>query len=210
MGVGRTDAKVSSRNYPFQLFINKPIDEKSFLEKFNKNAANDLKATSIEACPVQFNIISCDKIKTYHYYFSFGQKQDPYLAPFMVGFTDKLDIELMKKAAKLFEGTHHFQKYCSQASAATIFERKIDFCAIEENKILTGTHFPDVSYVLIIKGKGFLRYQIRYIMVVLYELGKGNLSFEEVEKSISSENDKKPWPFIAPSSGLQLFNVEFS
>ena len=209
IGVGRTDAKVSSRNYPLQLFINDIVDEKWFLEKFNYNAANDLKAISIESCETSFNIISTPKIKTYHYYFSFGQKQDPYLAPLMAGFTENLDIELMQKAAKLFQGTHHFQKYCSQPTEHTIFERKIDSCTLEKNTFLIGNYFPEESYVLEIKGKGFLRYQIRYIMAVLYHLGKGELSFEEIEQSLTLYNDKKSWPFIAPSSGLQLYDVTF-
>lgn len=209
IGVGRTDAKVSSRNYPLQLFINETVDEKLFIEKFNQNAANDLKAISIISSSTEFNIISTPKIKTYHYYFSFGQKQDPYLAPLMTGFTENLDIKLMQKAAKLFEGTHYFHKYCSQPTEKTIFERKIDFCSLKKNTFLEGNYFPEESYVLEIKGKGFLRYQIRYIMAVLYHLGKGEISFSEIEQSLSAENDKKPWKFIAPSSGLQLYDVTF-
>lgn len=190
-----------------QIFLNEEIEEISFLEKFNLNAANDLKALSVEPCATSYNIISVEKEKIYHYYFSFGQKQDPFLAPVMVGFTEKLNIALMQQAAKLFEGKHHFHKYCSQPTEKTIFERTINYCAIEPNTYSTGNYFPEQSFVLVVKGKGFLRYQIRYIMAVLYHLGKGVVTLEDIEKSLSQENNKKPWPFIAPSSGLQLFDV---
>jgi len=209
MGVGRTDSKVSAKNYPFQLFINEKIDLNSFVEKFNINAPNDLNCLSIEKCDIKFSIINSNKIKEYHYYFAFGEKQDPFSAPILVSFKENLDIELMKKGAKLFEGTHHFHKYCSKPKEKTVLIRTINNCEIVENIELKANFFPKKSYVLKVKGKGFLRHQIRFMMAVLYELGKGNFDLKYIENSISENNDKKHFPFIAPSSGLMLFDVKF-
>lgn len=163
----------------------------------------------MEACAVNFNIIRADKIKTYHYFFNHGGKQHPFLAPLMVNFNEKLNIEAMMQAAKIFEGTHHFQKYCAQPKEKTMFVRKIDLCKLEENKIISSSFDSGKSYVLIVKGKGFMRYQIRYMMAVLYEVGKGNMNIEDIQNSLLETNDKKAWHFIAPSSGLQLHHVEF-
>lgn len=209
IGVGRTDAKVSSVNYPLQIFLNETITKESFIEKFNFNAANDLKALSIEVCSVKFNIIRSEKIKTYHYYFNHGGKQHPFLAPLMVNFNEKLNIDLMMKAAKLYEGTHHFNKYCAQAKEKTMFERHIDYCSLEKNTMMSSSFETETSYVFIVKGKGFMRYQIRYMMAVLYEIGKGTMSLEDLKDSLKENTEKKAWHFIAPSSGLQLYDVLF-
>ncbi len=209
VGVGRTDAKVSSSNYPFQLFTDKKIDIDSFLESFNKNSPADICVLSIRKINDNtFNIIQHPKIKEYHYYFSNEGKNHPYAAPLLVGYQD-LDISLMKKGAKLFEGTHFFGKYCTKPTENTILLRTIESSEIVKNTVLTASFFPKTSYVFKIKSKGFLRYQIRLMMGVLIELGKNNITLNEIKESLIESKDIAPLATIAPGSGLHLYKVTF-
>jgi len=91
-----------------------------------------------------------------------------------------------------------------------VFKRVIDSCEVVENTILQANFFPEKSYVLKVKGKGFLRYQIRLMMGVLFQLGRGTIDLEFIKNSLREDNDRKFLREIAPSSGLQLFDVEFS
>ena len=208
VGIGRTDAKVSANGYILQLFTNEKIIEEMFLKHLNSNFPADFKANSISEVAVDFNIINAPKIKEYHYYFSFGEVNHPFAAPFIVNEEGNLNIQLMKKGAKLFQGVHYFHKYCTKPSEKTIFKRTIDYCEIEENTILTASFFPEQSYVLKVIGKGFLRYQIRLMMATLFELGKGNLSLQYIKDSLKADNDKQFMRHIAPGSGLQLYKVD--
>ena len=211
IGVGRTDAKVSANNYYVQLFVDDFLmDENSFINSLNANFSPDFRAVSMQQVDKGFNIIQVPKVKEYHYYFSFGEKNHPFAAPFIVNVSEKLNIENMMKAARLFEGEHHFHKYCTKPSENTIFKRTIDSCEIVENDLLTASFFPEKSYILKVRGKGFLRYQIRLMMATLFELGKGNLDLQFMEASLKENNDRKFLRNIAPSSGLQLFNIEFN
>ncbi|MFT5669017.1 MAG: tRNA pseudouridine38-40 synthase [Vicingaceae bacterium] len=117
-------------------------------------------------------------------------------------------MEVMKKGASLFKGEHYFHKYCTKPSANTIFKRTIDSCEIVRNVEFTASFFPENSYVLRVRGKGFLRYQIRLIMGTLFELGKGNLDLEFIENSLKEDNDQKYMRHNAFSSGLQLHAIE--
>jgi len=209
VGVGRTDSKVSANIYIFQLFVDEELEEASFLETLNSNFPNDIKALSIEKVDTSFNIIQHPKIKEYHYYFSFGEKNHPFAAPFIVGFEENLDIDLMMKGASLFEGNHYFHKYCTKPSKHTAFNREIITCEIVKNDILKANFFPSESYILKVVGSGFLRYQIRLIMGVLLQLGRGEVTLEFIKQSLKVDNDRKYLKIIAPSSGLQLFNVAF-
>jgi tRNA pseudouridine38-40 synthase len=210
IGVGRTDAKVSSTNYPFQLFIEEPVAFDAFLTSFNKNSPADINALEIEEISDNaFNIIQQPKQKEYHYYFSNQGKNHPYAAPFLIGY-EGLDIGLMQEGAKLFEGTHYFKAYCTKPSQDTVFIRTIDSCVITENTFLNASFFPKESFALIVKGKGFLRYQIRLMMGALIELGKHHISLKDIQNSlIEKEEEIKPLATIAPGSGLHLFDVEF-
>lgn len=207
IGVGRTDAKVSANSYYIQMFVDECVEENDFLKSINDNFSQDFKAISIKRVHVKFNIINVSKIKEYHYYFSFGEKNHPFAAPFLTFVDGFLDIDLMVRAAKFFEGEHYFHKYCTKPSKNTTFKRKIDSCEIIENTILTASFFPEKSYVLKVRGEGFLRYQIRLMAATLFEVGKGNLSLSFIENSLKENNDRKFLRNIAPASGLQLFDI---
>ena len=209
IGVGRTDAKVSSNTYYINLLTRFEFQKETFLKDFNSNAPADLKAISFRELPEDFNLISAEKVKEYHYYFSFGEKNHPFAAPFMSGLQEDLNIDLMKLGAKLFEGEHYFHKYCTKPSAQTIFKRRIDSCEIVENDLMTASFFPETSYVLKVKGKGFLRYQIRLMMAALFEVGKEQLPLQYIEASLKEDNDRQSLRNVAPGSGLQLFDVDF-
>lgn len=209
IGSGRTDSKVSANQYCFQLFNKTAIEVDSFIESFNLNAPMDLKVVGMKELTDDFNAIQSVKLKEYHYYFSFGQKNHPFAAPLLAGFLDDLDIEIMKEGARLFEGIHYFHKYCTKPSEGTVFKREILSCTIVRNTILEASFFPKESYVLKVIGIGFLRYQIRLMMGVLVELGKGNLDLEFVKSSLLEDNDKESLKTIAPGSGLQLYELTF-
>ncbi|MGJ8745671.1 tRNA pseudouridine(38-40) synthase TruA [Polaribacter sp.] len=208
IGIGRTDAKVSANCYFVQLFTAFLVDEALFVKSLNANFSPDFRGISIQSVDRKFNIIKAAKVKEYHYYFSFGDKNHPFAAPFMVNIDKELDVRLMKTAANLFEGEHYFHKYCTKPSEQTIFKRVINSCEIVENDILTANFFPEKSYILKVRGKGFLRYQIRLMMATLFEVGKGNLDLQFIEASLREDNDRKFMRNNAPSSGLQLYDIE--
>jgi len=45
------------------------------------------------------------------------------------------------------------------------------------------------------------------MMATLFEVGKGNLDLDFVEASLQEDNDRMFLRNIAPSSGLQLYNI---
>lgn len=208
LGVGRTDAKVSANSYYLQLFVDTVLEEVAFIELLNSNLPADFKALSIQKVDEKFNIINTPKVKEYHYYFSFGEKNHPFAAPFLVNVDTKLNVDVMMKAAKLFEGEHYFHKYCTKPSENTILKRTIDSCEIVKNDILIANFFPEDSYILKVKGKGFLRYQIRLMMATLFEVGKGNFDLDFIVKSLKEDNNREYMRNIAPASGLQLYDIE--
>jgi len=209
LGSGRTDAMVSANESAFELFIYKKLeDETAFLEVFNHNLPQDLRALAIEEVDADFNIIQHSKIKEYIYLFAFGQKCHPFCAPIMTTILDDLDIELMKKGAKLFEGTHNFKPYCFRASDQGLYRRTVDSCQLVENTLYTASFFPENTYTLIVKGKGFGRNQIRLMMGTLIKLGRGEVDLNYIKESLKPESDEV-MDFIAPASGLILNSVEF-
>ena len=210
LGAGRTDSKVSALDFPVSLMMTSTIeDEDSFLNLMNDNLPSDMRLLSIAQADPKVNIIQHAKEKEYIYMFAYGEKSHPFSSPFITTLPQTLDIELMQTAAKLFEGTHYLKKYCCKPTENMNFNRLITTCEIKENTLFTANFFPKKSYVLQIKGKGFMRYQIRLMMGMLFEIGKGNISLEDFKKTLSKSDDDTSLRDIAPGSGLHLYGVVF-
>lgn len=206
---GRTDAMVSAEETAIELFLHEQIeDEVVFLKLFNTNLPQDIRALSIKEVDAKFNIINNPKVKEYLYLFAFGEKFHPFCAPILTTILDDLDIEIMKQGAKLFEGEHYLKTYCYKPSDNGIYNREILTCEIIENTIYSANFFPKKSYLLRIRGKGFMRNQIRLMMGTLIDLGKRKLTLNDIKTSLKPNNTIK-MEYIAPASGLILKSVEF-
>jgi len=208
LGSSRTDAMVSANHAVFELFLNESLDQEQFFDEFNRNLPTDIRVIQIEETDAGFNVIQSPKLKEYLYLFNFGEKCHPFAASTLASFSDRLNIELMKEGAQLFQGQHNFKKYCTKPSEKTVFERHVDVSYIEENTLFQASFFPEKTYAYHVHAKGFLRNQIRLMMGQLVRLGKGEVSLDEIRQSLCDPDDV-PLDCIAPPSGLILNKVRF-
>lgn len=210
LAAGRTDAMVSANEAAFELFLkDNPIENfDEFLRLFNHNLPQDIRALSIKEVDEKFNIIQSSKTKEYLYLFTEGQKNHPFCAPMITTILDSLDIEIMKQGALLFQGEHNFKSYCYKPSQNGMFIRSIESCELFENKMFTANFFPEKSYILRVRGKGFGRNQIRLMMGALINLGRGDITLNDIRKSLLPESTIII-EYIAPASGLILNKIEF-
>lgn len=204
---GRTDAKVSANQTFIELYTYLPVKNLEALRgTFNFNLPADIRVEEVFETNEDFNIIQHPKIKTYHYYFSFGEKFHPFSSAFMCHIEGVLNIENMMKAAELFAGKHDFFSYTYQPKENTITKSEILMSSIKLNTEFTASFFPDESFVFKVEGLGFKRNQIRLMMGALIDIGRGNMTFQAFEKTLNGKNKIK-LEHIAPASGLILDKV---
>lgn len=209
LGASRTDMMVSANESAFELFVFEEIDKLDLKNRLNKSLPNDIRILNIEQVSADFNVIQDSKEKEYIYLFSSGEKNHPFCAPFMLGVLEELNIELMQEGARLFLGTHNFQRYAYKPSKDTNFLREIYTSEIVENTLYMANFFPEKSFLFRVKGTGFLRYQIRLMMGVLLQLGKGEIALDFIKDTLENPSSKT-LKELAPSSGLQLFSMNFN
>lgn len=206
---GRTDAKVSVNCTFVELFVDNIELQPDFFDEFNANLPQDIRALSMKETDANFNIILHPKMKEYIYFFTFGEKFHPFCAPFMLHYTNELDIVKMQEAAQLFIGDHDFRSYCHRPKKDTVTRGYIDTCEVVKNDIYTANFFPEESYMLRVKGLGFKRNQIRLMMGALLDVGSGKITIEFIEKTLNPTLDRIQLEHIAPGSGLMLNSVKF-
>ena len=209
LAAGRTDAMVSANEAAFELFLEEPIDDFDlFLNLFNYNLPQDIRALSIKEVSKDFNIIQHSKVKEYTYLFAYGDKFHPFCSSIMTTFLDDLDIEIMKQGAKLFEGKHNFKNYCYKAKETGEYNREILTSEISINTIYAANFFPETTFIFKVRGKGFMRNQIRLMVGVLVKLGRGEVTLDYIDNSLK-EGVHEHMDYIAPASGLILNKIEF-
>ncbi len=208
LGCSRTDAMVSANQTAFEIFINEPLDKKKLLNDLNEHLPQDLRILEIKEVSREFNIIQTPRVKEYHYLFTNGEKPHPFCASMITHFQGSLDIEMMKKGALVFEGTHNFKSYCNQPSKKAVFEREILHSEIMENKLYQANFFPEKTYLYKVCAKGFLRHQIRLMVSHLVALGRHEIDINTIDLHLAGKIDQ-PVERTAPASGLILHQVTF-
>ncbi len=212
LGAGRTDSKVSANQFPFQLLLNEAVNTSKLFKDLKTNLPPDIRVLSVETAAPEFSVISQSKTKQYQYVFTSGEDLHPFCAPFMVHFSGDLLIEKMQEGALLFKGEHNFKNYCYKPNENTQLIRTLSQSMIKENELHQADFFPKKSWVFEVESSGFLRHQVRLMMGALIRLGQGELSLEDITKSLgdtSGETIDLRESLIVPSSGLTLNKVEF-
>ncbi len=110
-----------------------------------------------------------------------------------------LDILLMRRGAKKFEGTHDFSTFRASNCYSKNPIKTIKKIEIKKNKKLI---------LIRIQSKSFLRNQVRSMVGSLKYLGEGKWNLKQFEKAFKSKKRVNCAP-PAPSHGLYLEKVTY-
>lgn len=207
LGASRTDSGVSCNHGAFELFLKHEISHE-LLHQANGYLPSDIRLLEVIPVPLDFNIIQDIAWKEYQYHFAFGEKFHPFAAGNMVFFQGTPDFELMKSGAKLFVGKHDFRRFCSIDKLTDDYVREVlesDVC----NHSQSGKGLiPEKAFTFSVKGKGFLRYQVRIMVAALMDLGLGKISLDNLKNALDSDKTS-PISVAVPANGLVLERLEF-
>jgi tRNA pseudouridine38-40 synthase len=110
----------------------------------------------------------------------------------------KLDLKLMREAAKLFVGKHDFQSFAANSGykkETTV--RTLTRCDVKKS---------GAQFTFIIEGDGFLYKMCRGIVGTIVQAGLGKFPPDEV-KTMLTKADRRAAGMTAPAQGLVLWKV---
>ena len=195
---GRTDRGVHARGQVIHFELENDIPPKGITAGLNAFLPADIHIESTEYADADFHARFSAKSKEYRYYINISN-YDPLTINY-APFIKNLNIEAMKDAIKLFEGKHDFKGFAS----ASIDKRKDTVKEIYHTEINEINGYLEFVWV----GSGFLKYQIRRMMGLLVEIGRG----KEKKEMITYVLEKKD-PKISHRSldgcGLYLIKVNY-
>jgi len=200
-GAGRTDKGVHAISQFANFRSKKKIDNKKiFLDSINfflkKNLISilDIREKN-ENFHARFNA----KLRTYEYLIINRQGTLSIYKNKAWHVKKKIDVKLMKKGAKMFEGTHDFSTFRAASCSAKSPIKKMHPIKINKKN--------DMIRIKII-SKSFLQNQVRSMVGCLIYLSTGKWSLIDFKKAFRSKKRIKCAP-PAPACGLYLLSVKY-
>lgn len=113
--------------------------------------------------------------------------------------TEKLDTDMMQKAADMLVGTHDFSSFRD-----TMCQAKSPIKTLEKLEIKR--HGEEIRITTF--ARSFLHHQVRIMVGTLALIGKGRWTLQDMEKAIEAKDRKSGGP-TSPPEGLYLTGVEY-
>jgi tRNA pseudouridine38-40 synthase len=221
MGAGRTDAGVHALGQVAAFAIARPLEAATVARALNARLPQTVRVLSAEEAPAGFRARADARSKTYRYRIWNGDVVSPFERRFVWHVPGALDLDAMRTAARILEGTHDFAAFQTTGSDAQTTVREIyslliadcrllNYCENEEslgNPQSISNHQSAIINMEI-TGSGFLRHMVRAIAGSLVEVGRRRRPPEWMADVLASRDRGQAGP-TAPASGLFLVSVAY-
>ena len=200
-GSGRTDAGVHASGQSAHFISKSKVDNKFLF----------LNSINFFLYKKKISILRINKKKiNFHARFTAKKREYKYtiinrLAPLSLEFNRAwhiksiLNVDLMKKAAKLLEGNKDFSTFRSSSCNSKSPVRTLEEVIVKKS----GT-----KIIITFKSKSFLQQQVRSMVGCLKFIGEGKWNLKKFKYIIESKTRSKCAP-PAPAHGLYLFKVYY-
>jgi tRNA pseudouridine38-40 synthase len=199
---GRTDAGVHAAAQVAAVSIENPIPPDNFRRAVNRLLPHSIRISQVAEARPDFHPRFDALRKTYQYRIFREEVCPPFEWRFVYYHPYPLDEAAMIEAALLFEGEHDFTAFASTDDTDSL--RGSRARTIFRSTLARGEHALTYS----VTGSGFLKHMVRNIVGVLLEVGKGNVSRDDLLRRLTPDSGIKPGPTV-PASGLVLMSVEY-
>lgn len=198
VATGRTDKGVHALCQCAHADIDVDINEYKLKRALNSNLPEDIHVIETKQVSDDFHARYNIKSKEYKYIINLGE-YNPLERNYVFQYNYKLNIEAIKEAIKLFEGTHDFRAFVTdnkekENCVRTIFSTNVEY---ENNKV-----------IITFTGNGFLRYQVRNMVGYLIKVGENKVLPNSIIDVLESKDRTKSGK-TAPAEGLYLCKVQY-
>ena len=196
-GSGRTDAGVHALCQVAHLEVNTMLAPEIIRMKLNDELPADINILEVEKADPSFHARHDAEYRSYIYQIS--KRRSAFAKPFVWWIKDRLNVEKMKNAAAHLAGMNDFASFAERDEQEKSTKVNLNEVVIAEEGDLI---------IIKISGSHFLWKMVRRIVGVLVEVGRGNLTADDVKRFLERFSEE-PAKYTAPPSGLFLENIYY-
>lgn len=198
-GSGRTDAGVHALGQVANFHTCTNMSTEEIVEYCNRYLPEDIAVIRAEEAGERFHSRLNARGKCYRYQVINSSIPDVFRRRYALEVPQKLDVEAMRRAARLLCGEHDYKAFTSARKGKKSTVRCIDEILLEQNGSLITFTF---------RGNGFLYHMVRIIVGTLLETGMGMRSPDSIAEVLESGVRDKAG-YLVPAKGLTLVEVQY-
>lgn len=197
-GSSRTDKGVHAYDQVFTFTLPFMIATEKLKVILDQHFHRAIKIKRVAIVANDYNLRDHVKGKEYRYYINCGAF-DPFKINYQYQYGQKLSPWKLRKAAKVFIGQHYFYNFSGlKKDDKNDPNRTIKKIRVYRKKQII---------VIAIKAKGFVRYQVRYLVAAMLDYHQGKITTSEINDYLSpKQKTKYRYPKAVPS-GLYLYKT---
>lgn len=196
---GRTDAGVHAKGQVIHFDSPLSIPDRKWPVALNSLLPEEISVLHVEKVSTKFHARFSAIEKEYRYFVYTDDVRSPFYRNYAHYYPFPLNVERMREAALHLIGVHDFTSFCS---AKTEIEDKV--------RHLKEMEIKEVENQMIFRfvGNGFLYNMVRILVGTLLQVGKGELTPNDV-REILLKKDRTVAGKTAPPQGLYLWKVSY-
>lgn len=196
---GRTDSGVHAAGQVANFITEAEIPPEKFAAALNAVLPKDVKIVKSGRAKDDFNARFSAKKKTYIYNIYRSDIEDPLKERYAVRVYENLDLQKMRAAAEILEGTHDFKCFLSSGSSVKGTVRTVYSIKIVKR---------GADYKFSVTGNGFLYNMVRIMVGTLIAAGAGKLALDDIRDGLNGGARDKMGKTM-PAKGLTLLKVDY-
>jgi tRNA pseudouridine38-40 synthase len=199
-GSGRTDRGVHARRQVAHFDLSEPREPRRIFRSLNAVLPSDIRVMSVRKTGSDFHARRHAREKEYRYFIWNDATVPPFLRLYRTHVREPLDVDAMRKAARLLKGRHDFAAFTANAKnevESTV--RSLRELAVRQR---------GAEIVIVARSEGFLYKMVRSLAGFLIRVGSGEAPSDQAETILKSRQRTARVP-TAPPEGLFLWQVTY-
>lgn len=204
-GAGRTDAGVHAVAQVASVMLRREFAPDKLRGAINGNLPRDVRVIKAEAVEDEFHARFSALGKTYCYRILNSPHESPFWRRYAHHEARTLNLELMRRAARLFHGEHDWTAFSAAQSEVRTRVRNLTELEVKEDWSERGA-----GRLINIRASanGFLRYMVRSIAGTLLAVGRGEIDEDRILSALTG-GERALAGATAPACGLTLMRVHY-
>jgi len=200
-GSGRTDAGVHALRQVAACSLENPLPVANLRKAVNRLLPHSIRILDAHEAPEDFHPRFDARAKTYEYRIWRDEVCPPFERRYVHHHPYPLDEAAMITAARLYEGEHDFTPFAAADDSDALGHSKV-------RTVFASALWRDGHKLFYrVRGSGFLKHMVRNLVGTLMEVGKGNLSADDLRALL--RNPRGKCGATSPACGLFLVEVEY-
>ncbi len=203
-GAGRTDAGVHALAQMIAFDSARNIPDRGWKLGLDRKLPDDIRINRAWSVPVGYNPRYDANGKLYRYTMSLADTTPPLLRHrvWHLGKLGKVDLTVMRRGARMLEGTHNFHAFRASDDPHKNTVRTLNTIDVRER------FMDDPSLVAIeVQGTAFMKNMVRIVAGTLVQVARGKIPLPDLARLLDDNATRQDAGLTAPAHGLTLVEV---